>query len=91
LLFAILTFAKPHKANKLNLTSLAPTELRFCLGHPARHSQALRHSQIPSPAIRAFSKTHQLGHIPTRPHLRNYTTFAPQVRKPHTIESHAVV
>ena len=25
-----LTFAKPHKANNLNLTSLAPAKPRFC-------------------------------------------------------------
>ena len=33
-LFAILTFAKPHKANNFNLTSLAPTKPCFCLSHP---------------------------------------------------------
>jgi hypothetical protein len=29
-LFAILTFAKPHKANKSNFTSTAPTKLHWC-------------------------------------------------------------
>jgi hypothetical protein len=87
-LFAIFTFAKPHKANKSNFTSMAPTKLHCCLMHDTRTCDTHKFSRL---RVALLAKNHQPDYAPTQPYLRNYTTFAPQVRTTHTNESHGVV
>ena len=69
-----LHFTRPHHAPLLPESPLHDTH-KPCDTQKSPHSRLALFSRPPA------------DHTPTRPHLRNYTTFAPQVRTTHTIES----